>query len=295
MRHHLPGLRIAFRPLHGLALASLLSACGGDAESGAKGGGSENRTDGGESDGGESDGAPEVPKITGNFSFFVTSIEAMRDLSGSQDGFGGNLGGLAGADSICQRIAAREGAGHKTWRAFLSATTGGPDGGPAHAIERIGEGPWYDRRERIVAENPASLVAGPRPPADPAIVDNLPNERGEPLNQNDADDHDVMTGSNAQGMLFDPDPARTCLDWTTTETTADLPPIMLGPWTFQQGGPMCGHDWPGISGAGFIQAHSAPGCAAGATLVQLGPPAEDSRAVGGGGGYGGIYCFALTP
>ncbi len=35
-------------------------------------------------------------KESDRFSFFVTSLEAMRELSGSQDGFGGDLGGLAG-------------------------------------------------------------------------------------------------------------------------------------------------------------------------------------------------------
>ena len=83
--------------------------------------------------------------ITGNFSFFVTSLVAIRREADDSMGFGGDLGGLEGADAICQRIAAFEGAGHKTWHAFLSATTGGPNGGAAHAIDRIGEGPWYDR------------------------------------------------------------------------------------------------------------------------------------------------------
>ena len=69
------------------------------------------------------------------FSFFVTSLEAMQLLSGSVDGFGGDLGGLAGADEICQTIAATVDGGHKTWRAFLSATSG-PDGLPVHASER---------------------------------------------------------------------------------------------------------------------------------------------------------------
>jgi hypothetical protein len=237
----------------------------------------------------------EVPLLEGNFSFFVTSIEAMRELSDSADGFGGNLGGLAGADGICQSIGDGQGAWNKTWRAFLSATTGGPDGGPVHAIERIGDGPWYDRLGRLVAQSPAALVAGSRPEADVVIVDNLPNERGEPLNQNDADDHDVMTGSTMEGRLVDTNPARTCQDWTTTETTQDLEPAVLGPFTFSVNGPMCGHSWPGVSGAGWIQAHPAPGCGAGAVLQQLGPPEEGSRAVGGGGGYGAIYCFALTP
>ena len=47
-------------------------------------------------------------------SFFVTSVGV---------GKGGNLGGLAGADAHCQKLAAASrapDAGKKTWRAYLS-------------------------------------------------------------------------------------------------------------------------------------------------------------------------------
>jgi hypothetical protein len=71
----------------------------------------------------------------------VTSLEAMRQLSGDTNGFGGDLRygeatGLAGADKICQTIATNEGFGYQTWRAFLSTVAG-----PVNAIERIGTGP----------------------------------------------------------------------------------------------------------------------------------------------------------
>jgi hypothetical protein len=52
-------------------------------------------------------GQPQEPQQP--MSFFVTS------RMGS-----GNLGGLAGADRICQDLAAAAGAGNKTWRAYLS-------------------------------------------------------------------------------------------------------------------------------------------------------------------------------
>jgi hypothetical protein len=97
------------------------------------------------------------------FSFFVTSLKAMRELSGSQNGFGGDLrfgetgegAGLRGADKICTRIAERSmpGSGAKQWRAFLSATSGGANGGAVHAIDRVGQGPWYDRLARLVANS----------------------------------------------------------------------------------------------------------------------------------------------
>ncbi len=37
------------------------------------------------------------------------------------------------------------------------------------------------------------------------------------------------------------------------------------------------------------------GCAPGVNLIETGPPSFKSNTVGSGGGYGGIYCFALTP
>ena len=37
------------------------------------------------------------------------------------------------------------------------------------------------------------------------------------------------------------------------------------------------------------------GCRAGINIVETGPPNLLVPTVGSGGGYGGIYCFALTP
>ena len=52
-----------------------------------------------------------------NLSFFVTS--STHD---------GDLGGLAGADQICQDLARGAGAGDKSWAAYLSAENPGGDG-----------------------------------------------------------------------------------------------------------------------------------------------------------------------
>src|SRR5688500_15900743 len=96
-----------------------------------------------------------------HFSFFVTSLRAMQELSGNEDGFGGDLrfgetgegAGLRGADKICAATAERSMPGNgKTWRAFLS-TTGGEGGEQVDAIDRVGDGPWYDRIGRLVARN----------------------------------------------------------------------------------------------------------------------------------------------
>ena len=51
-----------------------------------------------------------------NMTFFITS-------AGS--GKGADLGGLQGADALCQRLAQAVGAGNRNWRAYLSADAAG--------------------------------------------------------------------------------------------------------------------------------------------------------------------------
>src|SRR6202171_1692420 len=65
-------------------------------------------------------------------SFFITS-------AGS--GHGANLGGLAGADKVCQTLATAAGS-TKTFHAYLS--TQGTRG--VNARDRIGNGPWYNAK-----------------------------------------------------------------------------------------------------------------------------------------------------
>jgi len=52
-------------------------------------------------------------KPAANMGFFVTSANPK----------GGNLGGLAGGDALCQSLAQAAGAGGKTWHAYLSTST----------------------------------------------------------------------------------------------------------------------------------------------------------------------------
>jgi hypothetical protein len=210
---------------------------------------------------------------TEHFSFFVTSLDAVRRESGNENGFGGDLGGLDGADDICTRIAelSLPGSGAKGWRAFLSTST-------VDAISRIGEGPWYDRKGHLVAENVAGLM-GDRPAGDATIVNDLPNEDGIPNRSGTGtgmdDNHDVITGTNAQGMR---DGGATCNDWTSA-TGSD--------------GPRVGHAWPANSGQSWMAAHTAPGCEPSVALQQMG--GGSGNGIGNGGGYGGFYCFALMP
>ena len=72
---------------------------------------------------------PQLPQAP-NMTFFVTGVGS---------GKGADLGGIEGADAHCQTLAARHGAGGKTWRAYLSTQEGG--GKPAvNARDRIGKG-----------------------------------------------------------------------------------------------------------------------------------------------------------
>ncbi len=252
-----------------LACVSLLAACDG-------GGSSTTDAPATIADAAAPDsGSPDAP-MANNFSFFVTSLATMRSQSGSQDGFGGNLGGLAGADAICQRAAMDVGAGAKTWRAFLSVTTGGG----IHAIDRIGNGPWYDKNGLLIAMNKAGLLQN-RPAGDTTTVNDLPDETGIKLTTL-GDSHDVMTGSNNQGRLQSTDPTFTCMDWTSASADISLTNKAY-----------VGHSWPSQSGQNWMQAHRMRGCAPGVNLIQNGP--GTGNCVGCGGGWGGIYCFALTP
>ena len=263
------------------------SGSGGQGAGGRAGSGGSGARDGGSdragSGGADTGSAMNPPGNVDRFSFFYTSLAAMRRLSKSQNGFGGDFrfgtpSGLEGADKICQTIATEVDPkfGTKQWRAFLSVT-GGAGGTPVHAIDRIGEGPWYDRLGRLVAMNKAGLLTGDRPMGDPAIVSDLPDETGMGTRRL-GDTHDVVTGSNRMGRLRYPGLANTCQDWTSA----------MGSTTIG-----FGHAWPAGSGRHWIEVHTGRSCAPSVNLVQNG--GGDGSGIGSGGGWGGIYCFALTP
>jgi uncharacterized membrane protein YgcG len=261
------------------------------------------------------------------FSFFLTSLAALQELSGSANGFGGDLrfgktgdgAGILGADSICQCIAEKSMPGSKVkiWRAFLSATKG-PDGKQVNAIERIGNGPWYDRRGRLWANNISELLNDRPTNAHSAIKNDIPNEDGvpnhypDPLNPNMAvDNHLTITGSGTDGKLYKPNSGGgwggggfggggmggggfgggfgncvedvTCSDWTSTSASST---------------PRAGFSWPQTFGgvSNWISGWCLPGCEAGIDLdesTMAGIPGV--KTIGSGGGYGGFYCFALNP
>ena len=168
-------------------------------------------------------------------------------------------------------------------------------GHQVNAIDRIGNGPWYDRLGRLFANNRAELLFDRPTSADPAIINDFPNEFGVPNHQPDpnqpqVDNHDMLTGSNTSGQLHGP--TYTCLDWTTSSM---IPQVT--------GRPRVGHSWPRPCGPGggdvrscnWMSALTEAGCGAGINLIETGPPNPNIPTVGSGGGYGGFYCFAMSP
>jgi hypothetical protein len=291
-------------PVVGGAGGLAVGAGGGPGAGGGLGGGGGPGAGGSASAGGASGAGGATTEPLPNFSFFVTSLRALQELSKSQNGFGGDLSwgeegegaGLRGADKICAAIAERSlpGASAKPWRAFLSATAGGPGGGPVHAIDRIGEGPWYDRLGRQVAGTKSDLQRK-RPAGDATISDDLPNEDGIPNHAPDptqppVDNHQTLTGSNGQGQLFRADPRYTCQDWTSAVPSSGTPHV--GQSWLRMGFPVSG----GAEGYGsWLSSGEEAGCGAGVNLIEMGPPDPENPVVGSGGGYGGFYCFALVP
>src|SRR4029434_6364232 len=129
-----------------------------------------------------------------SMTFFVTS-------TGS--GKGADFGGLAGADKLCETLAAAVGAGGKTWRAYLS--TQGT--GAVNAKERIGDGPWQNAKGVVVAKNNSELHGTNNLNKQPALT-----EKGEAVNGrgDTPQQHDMLTGTQPDGTAFAGSDDKTC-------------------------------------------------------------------------------------
>jgi hypothetical protein len=137
-----------------------------------------------------------------NMSFFVTSVGF---------GKGADLGGLAGADQLCQSLASAAGAGGRTWRAYLSTSAAG-GGAAVNARDRIGRGPWVNAKGETVAKDVNDLHSKSNNlTKQTALTEKgtVVNGRGDTPNT-----HDILTGTQADGTAFPPDPDRTCGNWT---------------------------------------------------------------------------------
>ncbi len=191
---------------------------------------------------------PALAQDAANMTFFVTS-------AGSGDG--ANLGGLEGADAICQRLAEAAGSSGKTWRAYLSAEAGG-----INARDRIGAGPWQNFSGIVIATDIDNLHSDANNVTkDTAITETgaVVTGRGDQPNQ-----HDILTGTNADGTLA---AGQTCSDWTTSGEGAAMVGHhdRMGPETL-------------ATGTSWNAAHPSRGCG--------------QEALIGTGGNGYFYCFA---
>lgn len=134
-------------------------------------------------------------------SFFLTS---------ANPGYGADLGGLAGADAYCQKLATSVDAGSKNWRAYLSTTANGSS--PAvNARDRIGRGPWQNAKGTVVAVNVNELHGSNQLNKQTALTEKgeVISGRGDPVNM-----HDVLTGSTPDGRVAIAAGDTTCGNWT---------------------------------------------------------------------------------
>jgi len=191
-------------------------------------------------------------------SFFVTSEKSMT----------GNLGGLAGADAKCARLAAAAGVTGKTWKAYLSAST-------ENARTRIGNGPWFNFKGQMIAANVVQLHEE-NGMQNMITLNTALTEKGEIVPGRDAtlrppgstaNEHDILTGSNMSGMVNGTD---TCMDWTS-ESAPNV-------------------TWVGHVDRSGTQAD--PIVAASWNAAHIEPATGGCANTAPGGGAGRLYCFA---
>lgn len=187
-------------------------------------------------------------------SFFITS-------AGS--GKGADLGGLAGADRLCQSRAEAVGAGGKTWHAYLS--TSGQ--GSVNARDRIGRGPWQNVKGVVIARSVDDLHSNNNNlTKQTALTEKgeMNPGRGDPVNE-----HDILTGSSPDGRAMAGSNDTTCANWTSSSS----------------GSAILGHaDRQGLrddeSSRSWNSSHPSKGCSQ-QNLVAT-------------GGAGKLYCFAVN-
>jgi hypothetical protein len=202
--------------------------------------------------------AQQPPPQFPNMTFFITSQPGPN---------GANFGGLEGADRHCQDLAAKAGAGGKTWRAYLSQQA--LDGKPAiNARDRIGRGPWINATGRQIAANVEDLHT---PEKNLINVETGLTETGRMVMSRLflVNYHDILTGTQTDGTAPPADKDMTCGNWTKGG----------------EGSAIVGHhdrmglrdDAPSKS---WNTSHPSQGC--------------DNPALRRTGGNGLIYCFAAN-
>jgi hypothetical protein len=189
--------------------------------------------------------------------FFVSSVGS---------GKGADLGGLEGADAHCAALAKAAGAAAATWHAYLSTTEPGGAAG-VNARDRIGKGPWVNAKGVTVAKNVDDLHSDHnninKQTALTEKGETVPG-RGDPVNT-----HDILTGSDPQGMFSTAGGDTTCGNWTKSG----------------DGSAIVGHhDLSGLKDTRHMKSwnssHGSRGCS------------QDQLKASGGAGL--LYCFAVN-
>lgn len=196
------------------------------------------------------------PATPAPMGFFITS---------EGPGKGGDLGGLAGADAHCQKLATAAGAGGRTWRAYLSTTASGGQTA-VNARDRIGPGPWSNAKGEVIAKNVADLHGDLERDRNNIHKGSALNEKGEAVTgRGDTPNrHDILTGSNSEGRTPTGAEDSSCSNWTSSSPT---------------GGAIVGHhDRMGGGNTSWNSVHRSRGCAV-----------DQLKATGGDGLF---YCFA---
>lgn len=184
--------------------------------------------------------------------FFVTSVGV---------GNGANLGGLAGGDAHCQKLATAAGSKRTAWRAYLSTQV--TEGRGISARDRIGKGPWYNAKGVLIARDIDELHLNPSITKSTALDENGKEVKGRGDKPNE---HDILTGSRDDGTAFFPweKGDHTCNNWTSTD---------------EKGSAMVGHhDRHGGGNTSWTAAHKSRGC--------------HQKGLESTGGAGLLYCFA---
>ena len=190
-----------------------------------------------------------------DMSFFISSVSP---------GKGADLGGLAGADAHCQALAKAAGSTSTNWAAYLSTTEGQGNEG-VNARSRIGNGPWKNSKGAVIATNVENLHSAQNNLTKQTAI----TEKGEgiPGSGDQGNVHDILTGSDPQGMFSTAGGDTTCGNWTKSG----------------DGSAIVGHhDRAGLGKTtrhmtSWNSSHGSRGCSA------------DQLKASGGGGL--IYCF----
>jgi len=196
----------------------------------------------------------------------------------------GNLGGLEGADRMCQQQAQALGGANaaRTWRAYLSQEQRG-NVPRVNARNRIGSGPWFNVKGVLIASNVADLHGDQQRDRNNMQKANVLDVKGNVIPgverpQGTQNEHDILTGSDSDGRAFTDGLDHTCNNWTSdqlqlTQANPNFPA--------ERARAMLGHsDRSGGGNVSWNSTHMSQGCT---------KPALNAT-----GGTGRFYCFATN-